>query len=181
MTVASRPSYICTYSGLRFNPLYPDWKLINIHDIAHGLSNICRYGGQCQKFYSVAQHSVIVAQNVSPENAGWGLLHDAPEAYIGDIVAPLKVQDEYIFYREAEDRLMDAIAYKFGLDLDAPPEVKEFDLIVRETEMRDFGSVPEDLRGNYSTLDQQIIPLLPDEAKELFLIEFRHIFGTEYL
>lgn len=177
MTVAidHKPGLICTYSGERFDPLNPDPDQIHIEDIAHGLSNVCRYGGQCKEFFSVGQHSLLVSQYVSEENALWGLLHDAPEAYIGDIVAPLKYLPEFSFYMEAEDRLMDAIAEKFGLPSNMPKEVKEFDLIVRETEMRDFGVVPEDLRGNYPTLDKKIIPFEPKFIEQVFLYRFHEL------
>ena len=172
---------ICTFTGKRFNPLDPDPELIDIEDIAHGLSNVCRYGGQCKEFFSVAQHSTLVAASILRDNgswdeAKWGLLHDAPEAYIGDIVAPLKVQEEYTFYREAEDNLMEAIAERFGLVSPMPEIVKKHDLIVRETEMRDFGSVPKELRGHYDVLPGRITPKIPSVAKREYIWAFEELF-----
>ncbi len=170
---------MCTYSGKRFNPIDPNIDDISIMDIAQGLSNVCRYGGQCKKFYSVAQHSVIVSWNVSYKNAKWGLLHDASEAYIGDIISPLKVTEQYQTYREIEQNLMDAICTKFGLKCEIPEEVKEYDLIVRATEMRDFGSIPKEFWENEDKLPYGIEPLDPIQSKILFLKEFSRLFGYD--
>lgn len=170
MTV-SQPR-ICTSSGHLFNPLDPCPDDIRIEDIAHHLGNICRYGGATREFYSVAQHSVLVSQNVDEENALWGLLHDASEAYIGDIVAPLKVQPEYKFYLETEDRLMEAVCERFDLPLIMPAQVKEYDLIVRATEMRDISAIPQDYWGDILPLEKKINPWTPGESRDEFLANY---------
>lgn len=72
-----------TYTGRRFWPLDPVAGDIEIMDIAHALSNQCRYAGHTRFHYSVAQHSVQVSENVAPEHALWGLLHDAPDVRQG--------------------------------------------------------------------------------------------------
>jgi hypothetical protein len=111
-------SWIQTYTGT-FDPANPRAEDVRIEDIAHGLSNICRYGGQTSRFYSVAEHSVLVAraamglvewQRDQSRSGGEGgyltdafvrqvgivaLLHDAAEAYIGDIVTPIKRRTLY--------------------------------------------------------------------------------------
>lgn len=69
----------------------PDPKSIDINDIAHALSHLCRFGGHARPFYSVAQHSVLVAHLVSAPARRYALLHDAPEAYLGDVIKPLKL------------------------------------------------------------------------------------------
>jgi len=108
----SKP-WIQTYTGKKFHFLQCRADEIDIDDIAHALSNICRFNGHCSKFYSVAEHSIYVSQLVSPHLALSGLLHDAGEAYIGDIVQP---QKDYIQnVREIEDRIMTMVAVKFGL------------------------------------------------------------------
>ena len=77
-----RGDWIQTYLGIQFWPLDPRPEEVMLFDIAHSLSNMCRFTGHCREFYSVAQHSVIVSQNVPREDAAWGLLHDASEAYM---------------------------------------------------------------------------------------------------
>jgi len=86
-------TWMQTYSGLAFEFDSDDKTQICIEDIATHLSKICRFNGACKTFYSVAQHSIYVSQdlkNQSLETQLYGLLHDAAEAYIGDIIRPLK-------------------------------------------------------------------------------------------
>src|ERR1017187_10636100 len=78
---------ITTFSGIHFWPLLPNPADIRIEDIAHALSNQCRFAGHAREFYSVAEHSVRVSQLCPPEDALWGLLHDASEAYLTDVPA----------------------------------------------------------------------------------------------
>src|ERR1039457_118422 len=82
--------FIGTFSGLRFWPLDPNPEKILIDDIAHALAHQCRFGGHASRFYSVAEHSVHVSRLCPPEDALWGLLHDASEAYLVDLPRPLK-------------------------------------------------------------------------------------------
>lgn len=113
--------WVQTYTGRGFYPLDPRVEDIDPIDIAHALSLLCRYGGHVSRFYSVAEHCVLMSQAVSPENALWALLHDATEAYVGDVVRPLKqMLPDYI---EIEKDLMAVICRKYGLTLDMPEEV----------------------------------------------------------
>ncbi len=82
-----------TYKGNRFYPYKPEKIIIDIEEIAHALSNRCRWGGHSLEFYSVAQHSVLVSRNC-PQSPTWGLLHDAAEAYYPDIPRPLKISPD---------------------------------------------------------------------------------------
>src|SRR4051812_31750950 len=84
--------YIQTYSGTEFWPLSPKAADVKLIDIAHALSNKCRFAGHCREFYSVAQHSVLVSRQLPDEFKLWGLLHDAGEAYFADIPNPIKIQ-----------------------------------------------------------------------------------------
>ena len=104
-----------TYSGTQFDALSPKAKDVHLVDIAHALSNICRFNGHTTEFYSVAQHSVYVMKCCSYDNKLHALLHNASEAYLSDIISPLKKTEEFNFYREIEDNLMDTIYKKFGL------------------------------------------------------------------
>lgn len=161
-----------TFTGKRFKPLEPDPDLICIEDIAHALSNISRYGGHCHRFFSVADHSIRVAERTSDKNEIWSLLHDAPEAYLGDIPAPLKQTGEFSFYNIAEKTLMDAICEKWNLPKEEPEEVKYWDLTIRATEMRDITSIPKEFwNGNdiIKPLDERINPMSSDNAEIAFL------------
>jgi len=81
--------WIETYTGKQFYPLDPYPEDIDVRDIAHALSNLCRFTGHCRAFYSVAEHSIYVSTHVPKTMALQALFHDAPEAYIADISGPL--------------------------------------------------------------------------------------------
>jgi hypothetical protein len=108
--------HMLTFTGKHINPFEITPDDIDIEDIAQSLSKICRFGGHIKHFYTVAQHSVYVSLFCNPENALYALLHDATEAYFGDIIRPLKYREEFKFYREAEDILFKKVLLKFGLD-----------------------------------------------------------------
>jgi|SRR5690625_3651787 len=108
-----------TYSGITFNPLHPDKKKIKTEDIAHALSLLCRANGHAQHFYSVAQHSLYCAleakkRNYSPRVQLGALLHDASEAYISDIIRPVKSHLKQ--YQMIEANLQKMIYKAYGLE-----------------------------------------------------------------
>ncbi|MDF2694285.1 MAG: hypothetical protein K0S65_2668 [Labilithrix sp.] len=121
-----RGDWMQTYTGKAFYPLAPVPADVDIHDIAHALSMLCRYNGHTGRFYSVAEHCVHLSRYVSPENALWALLHDAPEAYIGDMIRPLK---KYMpDFQWVDDNLTAVIALRYNLEGTLiPAEVKEAD------------------------------------------------------
>lgn len=104
-----------TRSGQLIDIMNPTADTIDLEDIASALSHVCRFGGQVNQFYSVAQHSVLVSYLCDPEYAMYGLLHDASEAYIGDVIKPLKniLGD---VYEDIETKFTYAIFDKFNLD-----------------------------------------------------------------
>lgn len=123
----SKVGFIETFTGKMFQFADPTEDMICIEDIAHALSNLCRYNGHCQRFYSVAEHSILLS-----EAYVWGnevafamLMHDASEAYLCDIPRPIKytLPD----YRTLEAKLDQAIAKKFGLEWPHPNVVREWD------------------------------------------------------
>ncbi|NBC11661.1 MAG: phosphohydrolase [Planctomycetes bacterium] len=132
---STRPEdcWVQTYTGRKFYPLAPRVEDIHIEDIAHALSNLCRYGGHSRSFYSVAQHSVYVACEAPPQHALWGLLHDAAEAYVMDLPRPLK--KAVAGYADAEARVMDAVCERFGMDPAMPEAVHRVDMAVMADEM----------------------------------------------
>ena len=162
--------WIETYSGLKFDFLNPDVNSIRIKDIAHALSNICRYTGHTKEFYSVAQHSVYVADCVLKEDALAGLLHDATEAYLTDISKPLKVLLPR--YCELEDFIWTKIAERFGLPEKLPISVKDADWRLLATEKRDLLSCSGPAWNTVigiECLPEKIVPWEPKFAEEMFL------------
>lgn len=162
-------------SGNYFDFLAPEQSEFTIEDIAHGLAHVCRFAGQCQTFYSVAQHSVIVSEQVPPEAAFAGLMHDAAEAFVGDMAKPLK--DLCPEYRVVEKRVEAAVFARFGVATPLPPSIKEMDTVMLATEQRQLMRNRDDwnyTRGR-TPLDIVIRPMGPDEAKAAFLRRFAEV------
>lgn len=130
---ASAP-FIMTFSGQRF--YFGDHaamvKSINIEDIAHALSQLCRFTGHSKFFYSVAEHSVHVSRLVPEEYALAALLHDATEAYCADLSSPLK--SLVPAYKRLEAGVWKAVAETFDLPERLPAEVKLADLQMLKVE-----------------------------------------------
>lgn len=135
-------TWITTYSGRHFDYLKPSIESINITDIAKALSHECRYTGQLERFYSVAQHCVECSYIVPKKFALEALLHDAVEAYCKDIPSPLKrlLPD----YQRMEKSIDLIVRQKFNLPLAESPEVKRADLIMLATEHRDLANDGKD-------------------------------------
>lgn len=143
--------WITTASGTKFWPLDPREEDVKIEDIAHALSNTCRFGGHCRQFYPVAQHCCLMTQHATPQAQLAALLHDAAEAYIGDIVTGLKRELRYTNYdgyghelRDAEDQLLLVISKALNVpemhSFNVQNEVKELDKRMLATEQRDIMS-----------------------------------------
>ena len=128
--------WIETYTGKKLHLNSPNPDDISIEDIAHALSMTCRWGGHCKKFYSVAEHSVHIAHHIlNPRDALFGLLHDAHEAYIGDMPKPFKAT--FPTWKHIEDILDDAIFTHFGLQgFSMPSVVKELDIAILTNEKK---------------------------------------------
>jgi len=172
-----KDSWIQTHSGLKIDPIDPQPEDICLEDIAHALSNICRFTGHCNEFYSVAQHSVYVSVYSSNENALWGLLHDASEAYLCDIARPVKRSGFLSGYCEVEEKLMKVIADKFGLSWPIPIETKTLDNIFLMTEARDLGLLTDDWIHYAEPMKIKIIPQQPKNAKQSFYDWYHVIFN----
>lgn len=147
----------------------------------------CRFNGHCKEFYSVAQHSVRVATLLFDAGLGnlisfMGLIHDASEAYIGDVVTPLKAQLDS--YKAIESRVDQTIHFRFGVfsePEDARELVKWADIAMLLAERRDLlpsSKVKWTLKDTIFSVDniQTINPLPPKDAKLLFLEAFRHLY-----
>jgi hypothetical protein len=142
---------------------------ILIEDIAHALSHICRFAGHVPKFYSVAQHSVIVATLLPAELQLQGLLHDASEAYIGDVSHFLKHSEYMGGYRAFERELEEKIAARFDIPYPLDPKVKQADRTACDIEWRQM------MRGEKISFLETIEPYSPKRARDTFLSEFRRL------
>ena len=167
--------YLQTVSGRWVNPFDPDPEQLDSGDIGRALANLCRFGGHCRTFYSVAQHSVIVSRLVEErggdvEDAFAALMHDATEAYLGDMPHPLKHRSPLgAAFKAAEERLEQAIRARFAIKPDVP-EIKRADRALLATERRAFSDEawhwPE-LEG-VDALDLELTAWSPDEAARAF-------------
>ncbi|QIA02113.1 MULTISPECIES: phosphohydrolase [Pseudomonas] len=129
-------SEILTFTSKWFDLHEPDADLIDPRDITHSLANLCRFNGHTREFYSVAQHSCLVADLVPEQDKLAALLHDATEAYVGDMVSPLKQWMHA--YQDVENWIWERICTRFNLASDLPASVRHADLIALATERRDL-------------------------------------------
>lgn len=168
---------IITRSGRYFDFIDPQPDQIDIEDIAWGLAMTSRFGGQVKPgvaFYSVAQHSVLVASVVPQEHRFAALMHDAAEAYTGDMVGPLKQLCPD--FKAVEKRVEAAIFAKFGIATPLDPCVKHADLRLLRTEQRDLTAGHADSWNgldSWAPLPRQIDGWLPEYAAAHFLQRFR--------
>lgn len=158
-------------------PMNPIPAQIHIEDIARGLAHKCRWNGQTRTYYSVAEHSIEVMKMCGPEFALWGLLHDAGEAYLGDVPDPIKDQVWYhvpgptgvirkVPYREAEIAIRNMVLRKAGsVVVSTPDVVREADMIIRRWEEREL--VSPDTRETST-----FVPMAPHEAMAVWLMHY---------
>jgi uncharacterized protein len=161
------PKSIRTYSGKYVNVFDPNPEDILIEDIAHSLSNQCRFTGHVPHFYSVAQHSLIVAKMATDEYKLAALLHDASEAYLVDLPSPIK--REIPEFKQIEERLLKVIAEKFGFEYPLPDEVHRLDKLVLEREW-EWVINPQPVERYVGKSGFEIYPMY--DAKEMFLRVF---------
>lgn len=179
-------SWFTLASGRHFRPFSPRVEDIDIEDIALALSNICRFSGHCHKFYSVAEHSVHCSNVVAPEFAFAALMHDTTEAYVGDMIRPIKkfIPD----FSVMEKGVWDALCAKFHLDPELPAAAKWADDAVLMAEARDllmpFGELKlthlgvEPPPGLYIWIPELgIEPWSPEKARIKFLERFDALYA----
>lgn len=168
------------YTGRRFFPLDPRPEEIFIEDVAHSLAMQCRYAGHCIRYYSVAEHSVLMArwllEHYPPERALFGLLHDAAEAYLVDVPRPVK--PFLPGYKEAEAKVMAAVCERFNLPPDMPYAVKEADdRILRDEMEQNMDEPPEPWNIPTVALGVTLRFWSPEEAEEEFLEAYWTLVG----
>jgi hypothetical protein len=185
LDIAGRPrrgDWIQTYSGRQVFPLDPmlnDYQLI---DIAAALSKLTRYNGHCLRFYSVAEHCVLLARHYRDHGSGARiggaggdlrtcrtlLMHDASEAYLIDVPRPIKGSLEG--YKAIEHELMLAIAARFDFDWPAPGLVHRLDNAILNDEMAQvMAPPPTPWRHGGEALGVQLQLWSPDQAFAEFM------------
>lgn len=160
-----------TYTGRQFFPLEPRVADVVIEDIAHALAHQCRYAGHTCGFYSVAEHSVHIYRSISRQNRFWGLMHDAPEAYLVDLIRPIKRAIPQ--YKIIEENLMHVICTAFGLPWECPQEVHDADnAILNDERMQAMGPPPKPWATPRETLGVKLEFWPPYMARKMFLEAF---------
>jgi hypothetical protein len=175
-----------TYTGKLVNVMDPDPETIDIFDIAHHLALMTRFNGACRVGYSIAQHSVLCAGRAGdyhfprPRETKLALallMHDAAEAYVGDIIRTIKheVPDFAVF----ENKVMDAINERF--DLPRVAEIPFFKVAVKEVDNRMLvteklqlmeQAVPWPIEGMFQPYDMTIEPWTDLSSELMFLSTF---------
>jgi hypothetical protein len=153
----------------------PEPDDVDIEDIAHSLSNQCRFSGHTYHFYSVAEHCVRMSEVVPYEDAMWALLHDASEAYLVDLPRPIKHATGFEGYRDAEMAVMLAVLLRFNLPLEEPASVHDADLRLLETERRDLMTGAELWTTGATPLPEKIEPWWPKDAEIRFLRRYERL------
>lgn len=168
--------YITTRAGTQFSLSKMNVEDVDITDIAHALSMNCRFNGHVDRFYSVAQHCVIVSFAVPPEYAFEGLMHDASEAFIPDMPRPFKQHidgmDKY------EDELMSRLAAFHGFRYPLPDDVRYVDHMIVGDEARAlYASVPDWVNDYEPVVSAQCFDQCwsPKQARFEFLDRYWHL------
>ena len=158
-----------TFTGVWVDPSKIRSDQVRIEDIAHHLSMLCRWGGAVREFYSVAQHSVRVSRLCDPSDALWGLLHDAAEAYVGDMIRPMKdaLRRHTVVFSHIEEAVMLQVCAQFDLPNEMPLSVKEADEAAWREEMAAL------THGGDGGVD--MTPLSPQEAEREFLSRYEEL------
>lgn len=171
-----------TFSGLAFDLVAPEASMVSIKDIAQSLANQCRFNGHTVRFYSVAEHCLYVSRAVPRPFALQALLHDAAEAYVGDMVRPLK--SLLVEFKAVEQRVWLAVCARFNLPSALPYDVQIADQRMLATEReylllpgsRDWGTMLEVFPLHEIGLDSpRQFGLPPREAHRRFLERFAEL------
>ena len=161
---------------------------LELIDVAHALSNTCRFTGHTDSFYSVAQHSVMVSYLAPKEHAFVGLMHDFTEAYLTDLATPVKRL--LPLYGELERKIWLAGVQRWNLPETIPPEVKEADRMALHWEANTLFLYPP--IGGWCTKPEEVEEKVPaaflhplmSEAAELMFIrrywELKHEYRYYY-
>jgi hypothetical protein len=183
--------WIQTFTGIQFYPLDPREEDVELDDIAHSLSMIPRYNGHTKKFYSVAEHSILLSNAVAPQHALWALFHDAAEAYLIDVTKPVKSflfanihyhgetssNCEVVPIKTVENRILRVIADKVGLTWPPDDMVNQADqrIVVDEKNQAYANNIGWDHTRGIRPLNIKLHFWSPEEAKKQFLARWAEI------
>lgn len=172
---SERGNFIATHSGAYFYIDECNLEDIPIEDIANALALSCRFNGHIDRFYSVAEHSVIVSHLVPEEWALCGLLHDASEAFVADMPRPFKSAIKG--YNEVQARIEKAVAEHYGFPFPLPEAVEYIDRHIVADEANVLFKQPPEWTHFYDSVcpHEMIAGLDPDAAKELFLDRYKEL------
>lgn len=169
------PYEIETYKGHMFDVFNIEPEKIDIEDIAHALSLICRFNGHTPRHLSVAEHSVNVSLHVPRELRLPALLHDAAEAYLSDVPRPIKQVLPEV--NEIDSELTAAIFEKFGLEYPYDPLIKDVDRGMCYAEAEAAGMQVSMWGEPTMEIMQEISWLTPKEAEVYFMLTFKELTG----
>ena len=170
-----RGRYVTTRSGALFYVDECNIEDIPITDIAHALGMNCRFNGHVDRFYSVAEHSVLVSKLVPEKDALWGLLHDVTEAFVPDMPRPFK--DKIIGFDDFEGHLAKHVARHFDLSETMPQSVKYIDRNIVADEARRLYVQPPCWVDSYESVcpADWIVGYQPIIATELFMKRYKEL------
>lgn len=179
--ISGKNTWMQTWSGNKVSILDPQIEDIDIDDIINSISKLCRFNGQCSIFYSVAQHCVegshLAGKLFGEDIAREFLLHDATEAYVGDMIRPLKVHDK--LFQEIEERFYGVIARRFNFPFEMTQECKYIDDVMVTWEKRDimpnsdpWPNLPDITEYNFPKIEEwrwtTALRLYKERYRELF-------------
>ena len=173
-----------TVSGKAFDFEDPQPDMVCIEDIAYSLSNLARYNGHSRPVYTVGDHSLHVCARLPSDLKLEGLLHDAVEAYTGDLIAPLKHKPELKpVWKAIDEAIQEVVSIKFGIPVLMHPLVRDADLRMLETEKRDLGFLPTPRDWVDTGLEpypEVLIPVLDNRVVEKRFLEMFDLYrGSE--
>lgn len=173
------PYWIMTHCQIKFDLLYPTVEMVDIKDIAHALSHICRFTGHTDPFYSVAAHSLACSFYTASDDPIvmlQALMHDSAEAYIGDISSPMKAFIPEI--RALEERIRSVIFDRYCIPFVLDPAVHAADREMLRTEAKLFSIAWESETVNASLCDDlTYFYKPPHKIERMFLERFDYLRG----
>lgn len=183
--------WIQTYTGRKVSLVNPRPCDIDIEDIAHALSNICRFTGHTREFYSVAQHSIEMVNAVLGSFKGGieyrakicraALMHDAAETYLGDMNSPLKSM--LPGYKLIEEKFKLTIIRRFKIEVPNEPMIRQLDIDLLLTEVKHLLSEPPERweANDYGKClpCKEFKTWSPEKSKSIFMVTFDNLFGKD--